>query len=942
MYSGHIQRFVSRVISGWVSVPGADTVMVEFFAKGRALGAALAERDPAAPEPRMLFDFMLPRLVGEVIPDDFRARVDGRDVAFTGLPHLLPVGYLDKVWPSGMVEGWAWWPKRPEMRCALEILVDDKVVAQTLAERERRDLVLKEIGDGKYAFSVPLPVAVIAPPGQVTVSVREAYTGTPLRGEFPFGCGGDALLARAEALQKAGRPELAEAELREALVLLPENLHTEVGLARLVRARGDRPEALAHFEAARRLAPEDAWRWLDCGEELRALGRFDEAAAALAEAQRLAPENPNVLQVLGRFARERGAPAEALAHFEAAAAIMPEALDTWLNIAELQRDAGDFAAAAQTMRDYLARYGEDARALVNLAHTARRAQQPEAALAAFLRAHELAPENADILVELADAAQALGHPEDALRYAEMALGQTPYHPGATLRLAQRALALGEPDRAFEIYDEAARHYPESLELQLGALDSLAAKGGFDEAMARIAALQESFGPVPSILARQIFLCRRAGMHGEALRLARAATAAAGQDAWLWVERFYTELAAGDGAGMRECLERMPVNTWLDRANRSRCAGALAESEWRLTDAVRHYEDAEANPDDLGLQIDLTRVKLLLMDLAGARAHLVRQVSLSRAARRLRGESMNISQSFQGQLLDEFALDDALAARLAALYGEEPLARLPALSALVAESPNSTAAAICLLVSMRQAGLFTVAPLAAGGAIPDVIMKFWDTAEVPEDVRALMESWTAHNPDHELRLFDAQAARVYLAAHYPAAVLEAFNRAAEPAQKSDIFRLAYLSREGGIYSDADDRCAQPVRTILPPGARLVLYQENLGSVGNNFMAAAPGDAVLAAALEEAVEAVRRGDSDAIWLASGPGVLTRVLARHLAAAGALALPPGVVILDRRELNRAVSEHCQTAYKTRRAHWTNAMARRRVNPPRWAEAASLAPGV
>jgi mannosyltransferase OCH1-like enzyme len=30
-------------------------------------------------------------------------------------------------------------------------------------------------------------------------------------------------------------------------------------------------------------------------------------------------------------------------------------------------------------------------------------------------------------------------------------------------------------------------------------------------------------------------------------------------------------------------------------------------------------------------------------------------------------------------------------------------------------------------------------------------------------------------------------------------------AAHPAQKSDLFRLAYLFREDGWYIDADDRC-----------------------------------------------------------------------------------------------------------------------------------------
>jgi mannosyltransferase OCH1-like enzyme len=70
------------------------------------------------------------------------------------------------------------------------------------------------------------------------------------------------------------------------------------------------------------------------------------------------------------------------------------------------------------------------------------------------------------------------------------------------------------------------------------------------------------------------------------------------------------------------------------------------------------------------------------------------------------------------------------------------------------------------------------------------------------------------------------------------VLLAFKRAREPAQRADIFRLAYLANHGGFYADADDRCLASVGSFVPPDPRFVAFHEDFGTLGNNFLAVAP--------------------------------------------------------------------------------------------------------
>ena len=206
------------------------------------------------------------------------------------------------------------------------------------------------------------------------------------------------------------------------------------------------------------------------------------------------------------------------------------------------------------------------------------------------------------------------------------------------------------------------------------------------------------------------------------------------------------------------------------------------------------------------------------------------------------------------------------------------------------------------------------------------MQFWDTADVPQDVAALMRSWTHENPGYQARVFDDRAALAYVAATYGQAAGGIYARIDSPAQKADVFRLACVAADGGVYADSDDRCHAPLERIVPPAARLVLYQEDFGSLGNNFIAASPQHPVIVRAFRLAMAAMARGDAETVWLSTGPGLLTRAFAQVLAGAG----PDWrrwfetTVVLGRRDLFEVAAIHCVTGYKATDRHWSNQPSR------------------
>jgi hypothetical protein len=438
------------------------------------------------------------------------------------------------------------------------------------------------------------------------------------------------------------------------------------------------------------------------------------------------------------------------------------------------------------------------------------------------------------------------------------------------------------------------------------------------------------GAWPELALRRIALLRRAGLREEARAAAEAARAAMPHHFPLWCEWFETERFIAGPAALAGRMEEAPAGTVQERAHWHLLRAQLAVQAWDHAAAAEALRAALAlNPRFTPAHEAMARVALLRFDLPTARTHLAAMRAQRATERVALGLSPHLAHGHLGNMADEFAMDAEALAALAAAQALPPAARIAPLLERVRALPDHTPGAIALMLALRQAGRLD-GPWAAEGppAIPPVIAQFWDDGRPPADLEAVMASWPACNPGWRYRRFDLAGARAFLGETYGAEVQRAFRRARAPAMQADLFRLAFLYAEGGVYADADDRCLSPIAGLLPPGVGFMAFHEEHGTLGNNVMAASPLHPVTGRALRLAVEAVLRGDDDMIWLATGPGLLTRAFAHRLAEAP-LTLPASLArvrVLDRHELERVVATHCAVGYKQSRRHWLRASFERR----------------
>ncbi len=472
---------------------------------------------------------------------------------------------------------------------------------------------------------------------------------------------------------------------------------------------------------------------------------------------------------------------------------------------------------------------------------------------------------------------------------------------------------------------------------MGIAQALADLGRVNDGLSILDIANMQCGPLPEFFVRRAELLRRSGWLSQAREALDQAVSLYPHIFWLRGKRIELKITVGEIVSASQELELVFPKAKRERALWHFYRAQVAEANWDLNNAICDYGKAiDLDGEEAWWHHELARVNLLCLQPKIARKHLEEFTRLSTPTALLQGLPIGPSQSHLGQIIDEFMLESDSVARMRSLANMPNDVRVTKLIESFRTNTDLTAAAIAFLVSARQAGFLNVENSrhdegdTIPSAIPKKIAQFWDLPDVPSDVSELVETWQTINPNFQHLLFNDKTAATFLAGHYSRDVVAAYSRAIVPAQKADLFRLAWLLVEGGYYADVDDRCLARIDSLAAANIDLLLYQEEYGTVGNNFIATVPGHPVIKRALERAVTAINRGDRDLVWLYSGPGVLTRALVEILTEELVWQVYlKKIAIFDRRIIAQKVWSHCLIAYKKTTRHWSRASFK--TNPQR-----------
>ena len=352
---------------------------------------------------------------------------------------------------------------------------------------------------------------------------------------------------------------------------------------------------------------------------------------------------------------------------------------------------------------------------------------------------------------------------------------------------------------------------------------------------------------------------------------------------------------------------------------------LATAQYDPDTAAEYARQAtELDPTHIYAQTTLIGAQLMAVDVAAAQGTMrnVDQLLKRNGREAARYKWRN---SFHAGLLKEFRTNPHAEKKLAEILPLPSLQKIIAFAKLIEHEPRYLPAHMGLLLQCRRHGVFEYdRPNRHAYAVPRTIVQFWDKPDIPEDITRLMQSW-GRCAGFVHRIFNDQSALSFIEDHCTPRVLKAFRMANHPAMRSDIFRLAYLAVSGGVYVDADDLCRHDIGPLLAPEFDLILMQENLASIGNNFIAAAPGQPCIEFILSTIVDMVLEKQGNNVWFLTGPGALSSGFCHYYRQQlGRARLPEGVRVVTVHSLYAFISPHIPCRHKNDERHWSSEQAR------------------
>lgn len=566
---------------------------------------------------------------------------------------------------------------------------------------------------------------------------------------------------------------------------------------------------------------------------------------------------------------------------------------------------------------------------IGLGKVERRQGRHEAALEAFRRGQVLNRHHPGILLEIARTLRELGRFSEALECLE---GCEDVHPNPGLVWHVRgsiASYQNDIEQALRCYATGIQRQPDAIACYRSRIEECLNAGLFACAEDT---LHVAFTKMPDSRILRLIKARlhkARGQISESLLVARALLLEFPDDPEAQLCCAAVCFAAGYFSEATQMLDAVRTETQGQQFHRAVLRGHVAMAQLRAMEAEGHYREASCIfPRAVSAHLQCAQMKLLQGDFEGCQASLALAESFNAQQASVRQMEFNMAGiNAIKDMLAANTCDQELRSQFIGVLAK-PLRDQPEeLVRMLAYEDSLFSVPLALLGSLSHLGAFCY-PKSKFNCqpVPKHIIQYWDSPDIPDAIQETMRSWSEQCRGYRYTLFDKQRAGDFIAENCGEEVSQAFASSAQPTLRSDLFRLAYLYACGGVYVDADDRCLEDISPWLDEDpCDLVLYIEILGSIGNNFLAAAPRHPFIHAALKRISENIleRRGHS--VWYVSGPGAMTAAFCRHYAhILGQSLCPPGVRLCDQVASRRKVCMHIRHTYKRDGGHWNASKSR------------------
>ena len=207
--------------------------------------------------------------------------------------------------------------------------------------------------------------------------------------------------------------------------------------------------------------------------------------------------------------------------------------------------------------------------------------------------------------------------------------------------------------------------------------------------------------------------------------------------------------------------------------------------------------------------------------------------------------------------------------------------------------------------------------------PPQLIQYWDQPDPPPELVERMDQWRSRHPDWCYRRYDRTSAAAFIAEHYGPELRDAFLDIRLPAMQADVFRIAALQVQAGVWIDAATRCLQPLDHWLNRRQPLLLlrraHQQHPKIWNGLIHAADPHHPLLQQAWQRIAAVLLARGGKKVYRDFGPGVL-----RQLLATGDGALQAGLEVVPETDLKDQLVIGSSSEILGSDQHWSQRQGR------------------
>lgn len=170
-------------------------------------------------------------------------------------------------------------------------------------------------------------------------------------------------------------------------------------------------------------------------------------------------------------------------------------------------------------------------------------------------------------------------------------------------------------------------------------------------------------------------------------------------------------------------------------------------------------------------------------------------------------------------------------------------------------------------------------------IPKIIHQVWEgrtESKMPTRLQILARTWQEHNPEWEYHLWNGEEMDALVKKHFPE-YLAMYKGFPHNVQRWDTIRYMILYIYGGVYTDLDTECFQPIDTLLENvkigfGEEPPIHTKPI-RVGNAFLTSEKGNFGWLTILNDILMNTQQKESviETVMHSTGPNMINRLFSR-----------------------------------------------------------------